>query len=412
MSLKDAFAFGVGALAGGVVGGVLTANRVMETYKLAESEHIFSPYKPRYSVEEFEERGEFSFTYYYDGFTGAFNRVGTKHIDALRAKGYRVQAREIHEYLVDFAHRPRKSNDFAIVHPLFFTRPRALRWLKRCHRYIVACEVADTTKISMDYTRYANDPRINGVFLPSSFAVETYKRSGVMNKLRLVPHGVDHAFGRRDVETRNSTLKAIRADERVKILWFGLHSGRRKGEDVVREALKRLKERGRDFLLVVKTFAPPRDYDLSSTFPGIPAVKVSAWLSEEDLVYLYDSCDILLHPYRGGAFELNVFEALARGLPTIVTGWGAVLDYANIHNAYLISPDGAVRIFPLTVTGHVGFGVNPSVDHTVELLEFVLDNLDYCKKRAERQRGEFAQRSWDKVANQILEECRKIWQTA
>jgi glycosyltransferase involved in cell wall biosynthesis len=312
-------------------------------------------------------------------------------------------------------HRPEKSNDFAIVHPLFFTDPKALYWLKKAHRYIIAIEVADTTKISKDYTLYANDPRINGVFLPSTFAIEAYKRSGVMNKLWLVPHGVNPIFGKvkSDVKTENKALKTLKEDKRIKILFFGLHSiENRKAGDVVREALRRLKEKGRDFLLVVKTHAPPLDYDLSSHFSGIPTVKINAWLSEEDLVYLYDSCDILLHPYRSGAFELNVFEALARGLPTIVTGWGAVLDYANIHNAYLITPESAVRVFPLTALGHIGYGVNPSVNHCVELLEFVMDNLEYCKRKAGRQRSEFVQRSWDRVADQILEGCREIWQIA
>jgi glycosyltransferase involved in cell wall biosynthesis len=134
-------------------------------------------------------------------------------------------------------------------------------------------------------------------------------------------------------------------------------------------------------------------------------------MPEEDLVYLYDSCDLLLHPYKGGAFELNVFEALARGLPVVVTGWGCVLDYCSIHNAYLITPESALKTFPLTVSGHVGYGVQPSVDHTVELLEFVMDNLDYCKKRGERQRGEYVQQSWDKIADLILKGCRQIWET-
>jgi len=413
--VREALVFGAGALVGGAVGGVLAANRVMKTYRLSEAEHVFSPYRHEYAAEPIpRERGEFRFTYYYDGFAGAFNKVGWYHIEARRAKGYAVEPREIHEYLVRFERRAEEAADFAIVHPLFFTRPEALDWLRRRHRYVIAVEVADTTKISRGYALYANRQGIDAVLLPSSFAVEAYKRSGVMNRLRLVPHGVDPLYGKpRDaIRTERAELKALREDRRPKILWFGLHSGRRKGRDVVREALLRLRRRRRDFLLVVKTGTALMSWDVRGYFSPIPAVGIGGWLSEEELVYLYDSCDILLHPYRGGAFELNVFEALARGLPTVVTGWGAVLDYADIHSAYLISPEAAVRIFPSVVRGHVGFGVDPSIDHTVELLEFVMDNLDYCKKRAAAQRGEFVQRSWDKVADRILEVCREVWATA
>jgi len=413
MVLREAFFAGIGALTGGVVSGVVTASRVMQGYRLAEAEHIFSPYKPEYGVKPFLERGEFSFTYYYDAFKGAFNKVGVRQIEALRARGYTVEAREVHEYLVARLHPFREGNNFAFVHPLFFTHPTVLDYLKRCHRYIIAFEVADSTKISVHYTRYANDPRIDGIFLPSTFAIEAYRRSGVMNRLFLVSHGVDQIYGkpRREFRTEDKTLRRIRADERIKILWFGLHSlESRKGAHIVRDALKRLKEKGRNLLLVVKTHPPPLDWKVSEYFSDIPTVRINTWLLEEDLIYLYDSCDILLHPYRGGAFELNVLEALARGLPVVVTGWGSVLDYANIHNAYLIQPESAVRMFPLTAVGHVGYGVEPSVDHAVELLEFVIDNLDYCRKKAERQRGEFAQRSWDKVADRILEGCREVWQ--
>jgi len=417
MVLKEVFFAGLGAVAGGVAGSVITANKVMENVRFTHEE-IANPYRHGYVVEDmFEEKGDFSFTYYYDAFLGAFNRVGIKHINALKAKGYTVRTREIHEYLVNFLHKPEKTNDFALVHPMFFTKPEAFAWLEKSHRYIACFEVADTTRISKDYVKRANDPRLDGVFLPSSFCMETYKRSGVMNKLWQVPHGVDPLFmlPKHLVETDDPTLKEIREDKRIKILFFGLHSvDTRKGGDVVRGALRNLRAKGRDFLLVVKIH-PLLLYDVAKHFSGIPTAMVSPWLPEKELIYLYDSCDILLHPYRGGAFELNVFEALARGLPVVVTGWGSVLDYANIHNAYLITPESASKIFSVAMGGffgHIGFGVNPSVDHTVELLEFVMDNVEYCKKRAERQRKPFAEQTWDKVADKILEGCDQIWQAS
>jgi len=413
MVLKEMFMAGVGAVAGGVVGSVVTANKVTQNTRFTHEE-IANPYKHGYIVEEFEERGELSFTYYYDAYLGAFNRVGFKQINALKAKGYTVRTREIHEYLVSFLHEPVKTNDFALVHPMFFTKPEALAWLEKSHRYIACFEVADTTRVSKDLVEYANDSRLDGIFLPSTFCMETYKRSGVMNKLWQIPHGVDPLFElpKTEIKTDDPTLEEIRRDERIKILFFGLHSvDTRKGGDIVREALRRLRAKGRDFLLVVKIH-PLLLYDVAKHFSGIPTAMVSPWLPEKELIYLYDSCDILLHPYRGGAFELNVFEALARGLPVVVTGWGSVLDYANIHNAYLITPESASKIFPLAFTGHVGFGVNASVDHTVELLEFVMDNLEYCKKRAERQRKPFTEQTWDKVADQILRGCEQIWQAS
>jgi len=320
--------------------------------------------------------------------------------------------REIHEWLVDYKHKPEWTNDFGIVHPLFYTtRKEALDFLEKCHRYIIAIEVADTTQISQNYVDYANDDRINAIFLPSQFAINVYRYSGVINRIWHVPHGLDPLYDvpKERIHSDNELVLKLREDDRIKILTFMLHSSYRKGRDVIIDALKKVEG---DFVLVVKTYPPPFDEAILGEFrkAGIPLYPVNKWLSENDVVFLYDSCDIYLSPYRGGAFELNPFEAMARGLPTIVTGWGSVLEYANIHNAYLIKPNRLVKVFPMDSGGHIGLGADPDPDHCAELLQFVIDNLDYCKKKAEAQRGTICSNySWDKTIEHFITGCSEVW---
>ena len=59
-------------------------------------------------------------------------------------------------------------------------------------------------------------------------------------------------------------------------------------------------------------------------------------LSRDELAGLYAACDCLVHPYRGEGFGLPIAEAMACGLPVIVTARGAALDYCTAENAYLI----------------------------------------------------------------------------
>jgi glycosyltransferase involved in cell wall biosynthesis len=408
MVFKETALLGAGALFGGIIGAT-TQSQITPL--------PFSPQKHQYSVEPDRPRGEFEFTYYYDRHLGAFNKVALSHIEMLKARGYVVHKREIHDWLVDFKHKPEWTNDFGIVHPLFYTtRTKALQFLAKCHRYVVAVEVADTTHISEAYVRYANDPRINAIFLPSIFAINTFHYSGVINRVWHVPHGLHYLYEvpPDKIHTENLRLKRLREKGRVKILAVVMHSAYRKGVDIMIKALLRIPRQR--YILVVKTFPPPMSNVVLGEFQrhAIPVYPVSEWLSEEDMIYLYDSCDIFLSPHRGGAFELCPFEAMARGLPTIVTGWGCVLDYANIHNAYLIKPKRLVRVFsPLSVPhmhGHIGFGVDPDVDHCAELLQFVMDNLDYCKKKAQAKRGTICSiYNWDKTVEAFITGCSEVW---
>ncbi|HZP81562.1 MAG TPA: tetratricopeptide repeat protein, partial [Chthonomonadaceae bacterium] len=59
-------------------------------------------------------------------------------------------------------------------------------------------------------------------------------------------------------------------------------------------------------------------------------------LSESEMASLYAACDCLAHPYRGEGYGLPIAEAMACGKPTIITGYGAALDFANEGNSYLI----------------------------------------------------------------------------
>src|SRR5262249_50983681 len=71
--------------------------------------------------------------------------------------------------------------------------------------------------------------------------------------------------------------------------------------------------------------------------PGNPEIEyLDRPLSSEELAGLYTACDCLVHPYRGEGFGLPIAEAMACGLPVIVTGYGAALDFCNDATAYLI----------------------------------------------------------------------------
>ncbi|GAI45429.1 unnamed protein product, partial [marine sediment metagenome] len=71
-----------------------------------------------------------------------------------------------------------------------------------------------------------------------------------------------------------------------------------------------------------------------------------------------DSCDIIFVLSRGGGFELNALEGLARGLVVITSDWGAIREYAEPY-ALIVKSTGK-KVKPLTENPiHQGYGADP-----------------------------------------------------
>jgi hypothetical protein len=69
---------------------------------------------------------------------------------------------------------------------------------------------------------------------------------------------------------------------------------------------------------------------------GYPIEYIDRSLTGLEMARLYPACDCLVHPFRGEGFGLPAVEAMACGLPVIVTGAGPALDYASDETAFFI----------------------------------------------------------------------------
>lgn len=170
---------------------------------------------------------------------------------------------------------------------------------------------------------------VDEVWTPSTYCRRVYLDSGIdPAKVHVVPNGIDPVRFQPGL-----TPMPLPTTKSFKFLFVGGLIGR-KGADLLIEAYRRTFTAADDVCLVLKDF--PGIYDgLEFTHAAGPEILYfnEDWPTEK-LPALYAACDCLVHPYRGEGFGLPVLEAMACGLPVIVTGGGATDDFATDEYAY------------------------------------------------------------------------------
>ncbi len=123
----------------------------------------------------------------------------------------------------------------------------------------------------------------------------------------------------------------------------------RKGVDILLRAYARAFRRGDPVRLVIKGFANPHN-DVASQLvrlrgddPDVAEIElIETETDEAGVLALYRDADAVVLPTRGEGFNLPAAEAMAAGLPVIVTGHGGHMDFCDDGRArllkYLVRP--------------------------------------------------------------------------
>ncbi|MCS7000905.1 MAG: glycosyltransferase [Candidatus Kapabacteria bacterium] len=230
--------------------------------------------------------------------------------------------------------------------------------------------------------------RADEVWTPSTFCRRVFVESGVdPNKVQVIPNGVDPA-----IFTPAGEVPALPTKKRFKFLYVG-GTTYRKGFDILLEAYVRAFTAADDVCLVVKDCGT-RSYYQGQTaeeliakvrsMPNAPEILYTdVDLSEEQMAQLYRACDVFVAPYRGEGFCMPALEAMACGLPVVVTEGGGTDDFVDEVVGWLLPAerrslgsqvDG--RSFP----GEV-FLLEPDSDVLVETLQYCYHHPNECRDK-------------------------------
>lgn len=225
------------------------------------------------------------------------------------------------------------------------------------------------------------------LIVPSQQNLELFGR--FHPNVKLVPLGIDPerwAFQRRQTP-----------DNEFRFLLGG--SGVRKGSDLARRAFRAafppdVQRSGPNPVLVLKS---PKGED---AFLGPNVQVVAGRLSDQEEVDLYASAHCYLQPSRGEGFGLQPLQAIAQGIPTILTGAHGHAGFAHLG----IPLDSTMSKSAYFIYGDAGDWWEPDFDQLVDAMRWVYNNYDGATASAQES-SVVARRDWTwaKTAEKFVE---------
>jgi glycosyltransferase involved in cell wall biosynthesis len=256
-------------------------------------------------------------------------------------------------------------------------------------RYRVAYYVGETTRIPRDTLFFLE--RADMVWTPSHWGRRILEAHGIAaGRIGVVPEGVDAGLFRPPDAPRARATK-------FRFLCVAKWEERKGTADLV-EAFRDEFPAGEPVELVMR--CDPA---------GVACDPRIVWTGRVDtagLVALMHSCDAFVLPTRGEGWGLPVLEAMACGLPCIVTGYSGLTEFAHEGNAFLI---GVSEMRPVRDPRYYderhdwGEWAVPDRDHLRLLMRRVYENREEAARRAERAREEAVRLwSWERAGEAAM----------
>ncbi len=263
-------------------------------------------------------------------------------------------------------------------------------------RYRVAYHVGETTRIPPDTLFFLQ--RADMVWTPSHWGRGILEAHGVdPGRIGVVPEGVDGAIFRPPEAPR-----ALSGPFRF--LCVAKWEERKGSADLVQAFLDEFRA-GEPVELVMRC-------DPGGTVVADPRIVWTGPLDLAGLVALMQSCNAFVLPTRGEGWGLPVLEAMACGLPCIVTGYSGVTEFAHDGNAFLIR---VAEMCPVRDPRYYderhdwGEWARPDRDHLRGLMRLVFENREEAARRAKRAREEAAGMwTWERAADTAMFHVRSL----
>lgn len=238
--------------------------------------------------------------------------------------------------------------------------------------YKIGYTAWESTEIKPEWREQLD--KINELWVPNKFCKEVFEKH-VDVPVIVFPHGVDETFA----------PKQRKVEDKIKFLHVGFPAYRKNVTDVINAFIELYGNR-EDVHLTIKSYenCPVGGLEDHKNITIIPKTT-----SYAELVNIMHEHHVLLYPSWGEGFGLIPLQAIATGMPAIVTkGW---CDYDYYMPDLVIDSELA---FSPWLNVHPGKMFKPDYEHFKSLMKYAEENIEMLLDRHYKT-AEDVHRDWN-----------------